>query len=219
MMPYGQPQTQNPMVPSSGGPTQGIQLHPAVAQAFRQRLMGGRPTGAPGGGGIVQPGPKQHNFDEPPSPMGNYGTGGTGPAPAPTPAWNNPHEIPWQVAQPGPNLVGLTQGPNDGPVDNWNHGGGPLPLGPFNKPPNIIPPNGPDMNGPNGRWFSQGPDPMAFATPGGITPANGPGMGGPNGRWSQDGSDPMGAQGMRDRSGPWSRRLGEAPQGPQGWQW
>lgn len=212
MMPYGQPQTQNPMAPSSGGPTQGIQLHPAVAQAFRQRLMGGRPTGAPGGGGIVQPGPKQHNFDEPPSPMGNYGTGGTGPAPAPTPAWNNPHEMPWQVAQPGPNLVGLTQGPNDGPVDNWNHGGGPLPWGPMN--------DGPTNNfGGGGGALPLGP----MGKGPGITPPNGEGMGGPNGRWGQNGPDPMGGgpgfQGMRDRSGPWSRRLGEAPQGPQGWQW
>ena len=252
MMPLNQPPTPSPMAPSGGGPTQGVQLHPAVAQAFRQRLMGGRLMGAPGGG-IVPPGPKQHNFDDPGGggPMGGPGPdgrgfGGGGPMPFPpsgglglggmqqaatpyhyTQADMNYGQAPQNNA-PGSRLYSANGRPNPAPVVNpWGHG---------NDPFNVNGPGGPNSygnpEGPDGRGFGGGgPMPFPPGGPAGNAPG-GPWGGNPNSYGPAEGwSKPFGlpnenqmqpfdgAQGMRDRSGPWSRRLGEAPQGPQGWQW
>lgn len=307
MMPLNQPPTPSPMSPSSGGPTQGVQLHPAVAQAFRQRLMGGRPMTAPGqdfkprpvGGSLgdtngFMGGPRQRPMGFQPRPIGDGpmdfppNQGGSGKPPVIDDGPN-----PWLGG--GPLDIGMdlswrnrSTGNPTGPDGRGFGGGGPMPFpggddrGPGGGPM-PLPPSGSRMdNGqqpyqqlavpgydPTGGNFGAIPYQGIPSPPGGIQ--GGPGSapyggfhpydpypnavkgGGPVGIQGGPGAPPFGGgpwggnpnsygpaegfqnpfglpqenqmqpfggpQGMRDRQGPWSRRLGEAPQGPQGWQW
>ena len=210
--------------PTTQGAPQGMQLHPAVAQAFRQRIMSGRTTGPPGGqqgsnpwgatsgsgappsindgstnnngggfygtsGGALplgpggqfggqgllgQPGaaqPHQYtqadmNYGQPqqnnapgsqaysangrPNPQSWWGSQGGSGAPPPIDDGPHPNDPPLDLfmgsglggPQKNHNPWGAVGGPygppqpqpggpiNDDPINNWNHGGGPLPLGP-----------------------------------------------------------------------------------------
>lgn len=203
----------------------------------------------PTNSGIVPPGPKQHNFDDPGGgggPMGGPGRDDRGPGGGPMgfPPGGNTGFGGGPARTPGAYDMYNTevfQPPTPSPVANpWGHG---------NDPFNVNGPGGPNSygnpEGPDGRGFGGG-GPMPF-------PPNGPMGNAPGGPWGGNpnsygpveqnggkgrqipwdprktgGVDPNtrmlpnenqmqpfgGAQGMRDRSGPWSRRLGQAPQGP-----
>lgn len=217
--------------------------------------------------GIVPPGPKQHNFDEPGGgggPMGfpggdNRGPGG-GPMPSPQPWWGSrggsgkPPIIddgpnPWQGGGPldiGMDLswrnrsTGNPTGPDGrgfgggGPMgfpggDNRGPGGGPMPFppggiqgGPGSAPYGGFHPYDPYPNavkggGPVGIQGGPGAPPFGGGPWGGNPNSYGPAEGfqKPFGLPQENQMQPFGGpHGMRDRQGPWSRRLGQAPQGP-----